>query len=306
MHTPNVLVLLASYNGAKWINDQLTSILAQKCVHVRVVIRDDGSSDTTLKEIARFAADERIQVAPSSAPTGSAAQNFFCLLAEFPADGFDFVAFSDQDDIWYEDKLSRACRMLLETGAAGYSSATLARWESGRERLIAQSQHRTDCDFLFEGAGQGCTFVLSAEFYEWARRFILERRDITRKVHFHDWTIYALARSQGLPWAFDPAPTVMYRQHSGNDTGARGSFTTILRRLGLIRNGWYRQQLEQICLLCSAAAPDDFRIAAWRSALLQEQGYPRTAHLTCFSLRRGRRKVLDRLVVAFACLVGWI
>lgn len=303
---PTVLVLLASYNGARWIHEQLNSILEQEGVELSVLIRDDGSSDTTLQEIRRFAADNRIQLARCSPRTGSAAQNFFALLEERPADKFEFVAFSDQDDIWYPNKLSRACRMIQDTGSAAYSSATLARWENGRERLIAPSGSQNSCDFLFEGAGQGCTFVLSAAFYERVRRFISERSEMARGLHFHDWTVYALARSWGLRWVFDSTPTVIYRQHDGNDTGARGSFGGVLRRLALLRNGWYRSQLEQICLLCSSAAPEDARIAAWRRVLLQPRGYQRTALLTCLSLRWGRRRKLDKLVFTFACLAGWI
>ena len=114
-----VLVLLASRNGARWLRQQLASILTQEGVEVRVAVRDDGSTDTTLRELAAFTAGQRVRLSPLSAPAGSAAQNFLALIAEHPADEFDYVAFSDQDDIWRSDKLARACRMLSTEGSAG-------------------------------------------------------------------------------------------------------------------------------------------------------------------------------------------
>lgn len=302
---PRVLVLLASYNGARWIRQQLESILSQDGVDAHITIRDDGSSDSTLTEITGLA-DRRIELAPPSPPTGSAAGNFFTLIGQYAADGFDFVAFSDQDDIWRREKLAHACRLLRHTGSAAYSSATIAQWEDGRQRLVALSGRQNACDFLFEGGGQGCTFVLSAAFYERVRRFIAEHPGSTQGLHFHDWTVYALARAWGLRWAFDSTPTVVYRQHSGNDTGARGSFPGARKRLALLRNGWYRGQLERIALLCATAAPDDARIAAWRRTLDEPRGWQRTLLLVRFCLRWGRRRTRDRAVFTLACLAGWV
>lgn len=303
---PRFLVLLAAYNGARWIRQQLESILTQEGVNACVTIRDDGSSDTTIEEIARVGADRRVRLESGSPPTGSAAGNFFRLIVENSADGFDFVAFSDQDDIWRQDKLARACRMLQGTNSACYSSATTAQWDNGRQRLVALYREQNPCDFLFEGGGQGCTFVLSASFYERVRRFLAEHPELMQGLHFHDWTMYALARAWGVPWTFDPTPTVVYRQHSGNDTGARGSYQGARRRLALLRSGWYRGQLERISLLCGSAAPDDPRIAEWRHALQAPRGWQRAARLARFCFRWGRRRRRDRLVFALACLAGWI
>lgn len=300
-----MLVLLAAYNGARWIRQQLESILAQQGVDAYVTVRDDGSSDTTLEEVARLAS-EHIKLASHSSPTGSAAGNFFTLIGEYPAEGFDFVAFSDQDDVWRRDKLTQACRLLRDTNSAAYSSATVAEWEDGRQRLIALSGKQNACDFLFEGGGQGCTFVLSAPFYERVRRFIAEHPTLVQGLHFHDWTVYALARAWGLRWTFDSTPTVVYRQHSGNDTGARGSFPGVHKRLALLRNGWYRGQLERISLLCVSAAPDDARIAAWHRTLAEPRGWKRTARLVRFGFHSGRRRRRDRVVFALACLAGWV
>jgi rhamnosyltransferase len=301
-----VLVLLATCNGAQWVRDQLESILAQKDVELQITARDDGSTDGTRVELARLATDPRIRVCGAAVPSGSAAQNFLTLIRDNAASGFDFVAFSDQDDIWHADKLSRACRMLSATSAAGYSCATLAAWEDGREVLLSQSTRFTAADFLFEGAGQGCTFVLPAAFYERVRTFALERQALTSAVHYHDWAVYALARAWRLQWCFDPIPSVKYRQHGSNDTGARSSFQGLKKRLTLIRSGWYRRQLEAIVDLCWAAAPDNVTVCAWRSLLYKEDGWQRRLGMITFCLGRGRRRMGDKLILVAAALAGWM
>jgi len=202
-----VLVLLTAYNGSRFIAEQIRSILAQRDVELAVAVRDDGSSDETRAEIARVAHDRRILVSASSGGrSGSAAQNLFTLMRENPARDFDFVAFADQDDVWHEDKIERACRWLAHGTAAGYSSATIASWACGRERILRQVQTQTRADFLFEGAGQGCTFVLARGFYARVRALVCRHAPLTAQLHYHDWAVYALARAWGLPWRFDALP----------------------------------------------------------------------------------------------------
>jgi rhamnosyltransferase len=304
--SPNVLVLLACFNGEKWIARQLESILTQERVSLRVTIRDDGSSDATLGVISGFTADGRITLAPPSAHAHSAAQNFLTLIRDNSAAGFDYVAFADQDDVWYSDKLSRACRLLRNADSVGYSSATVAEWEDGRSMLLSQSTAAKSADFLFEGAGQGCTFVLRADFYAQVRHLVTLHEPLTRAIHYHDWLIYAVARALGRKWTFDPAPSVHYRQHGGNDTGARGRLTGIAKRLNLIRGRWYRNQLIAIAEICEAAAATNAVVSAWRSILLAQGGLPRRVRIALFCMRNGRRRRTDTMVLIFAALAGWI
>lgn len=301
-----VLVLLASRDGARWIRQQLETVLAQEDVEVRIVVRDDGSTDATLLEIAAFSADERVRLSCPSDAAGSAAQNFLTLILENPAEGFDYVAFSDQDDIWRRDKLARACRMLSGERSAGYSSATIALWPDGSTASLQQADVTTSADFLFEGGGQGCTFVLHAEFYGRVRNFVREHRPMTREIHYHDWMIYALARSWGERWTFDSRPSVSYRQHGGNDTGARAGVAGARKRLALIKSGWYRKQLEAIAAVCVAAAPANTLIAQWRSLLIGRRDWRRRLRIAFFCLHGGRRKKLDTMVLICSAIAGWI
>jgi rhamnosyltransferase len=303
---PRTLVLLATFNGARWVEQQIESILGQIDADPHIVVFDDGSTDDTVARIRAMGRSDRITVHIPAAPSGSAAQNFFGLIRANSASGFDFVAFADQDDVWCKDKLSRAGQRLAATGAAGYSSAVLAVWEDGREMVLKQRARQTRGDFLYEGAGQGCTFVLTEEFYARVRAFFLERRDLTAGVFFHDWAVYALARCWGLPWTFDARASVRYRQHSDNAIGARGSGQGATRRLALIRSGWYRAQLNAIAELCAAAAPDNDVLRSWRTLLQRADSVPRRLQASTFTAMHGRRKWRDRAVLVISALMGWL
>lgn len=304
--TPKILVLLASHNGAPWISEQLRSILSQDDVEVHVVVRDDASTDDTRARVAPFLEGSRVRLMSEATPSGSAARNFFALISENPAPGFDFVALADQDDEWCADKLARAYRCLRASGGAGYSSATLAIWPNGKSAILTQSRRTTPSDFLFEGIGQGCTFVLTAEFYGRARDFLARNAALTRQIHYHDWALYALARTWNLPWVFDPVPSVRYRQHDGNDTGAKTSLAGMRKRLRLIRSGWYGNQLRTIAELCVAANPSDGVLSAWHSTLTARRTWSRRIRIAGFCAHRGRRGAADNCVLLTAALAGWL
>jgi rhamnosyltransferase len=303
---PKVLVLLASRNGAGWIVEQVDSILAQEGVDVRIVVRDDCSTDATRAKIAPFLQHSPVNLTWGDAPSGSAAQNYFNLMRDNTAEGFDFVALADQDDTWNADKLVRACEQLQRRGCAAYSSATVAVWPSGRSAVLTQSSRATRSDFLFGGMGQGCTFVLTRDFYARVQEFLAGNSSVTRDIHYHDWALYALARTWGLAWIFDPTPSVRYRQHDRNDTGARASFTGHWRRLMLIRRGWFAGQLRAMAALCAAADPANVVVSNWRSTLLAPSSWSRRVELAKFCMSGGRRSFRDNAMLVTAALAGWI
>ena len=304
--SPRILVLLATCNGSRWIGDQVDSILAQQGVDVRIAVRDEGSVDGTHRELARFAHHDKVRIVAVSERSGLPARNFLSLIRDNPAGALDFVAFSDQDDLWNPDKLERACRMLNASMAVGYSSATTAAWEDGRQSVTKLSGPPTAVDFLFEGAGQGCTFVLTGEFYERVRTFLAGQRELTNEIHYHDWMIYALARSWDLPWCFDAQPSMRYRQHAGNHTGARGTVRGVIRRLAMIRQGWYRTQLRAIAGICRAAAPGNDSVLGWHRELVAPQSWRRRLRVARFCLHGARRRRRDNMVAVLAALCGWI
>ncbi len=102
---PRIDILLATYNGEKYLAEQLDSIIAQCSSHIRILIRDDGSSDTTptLLEQYRSQYPHIITLVPFDTNKG-ATQNFNTLLSHSDA---DYIFFSDQDDIWEKDKITK-------------------------------------------------------------------------------------------------------------------------------------------------------------------------------------------------------
>jgi rhamnosyltransferase len=304
---PKVLVLLAAYNGANWIGEQIESILRQSCVDVTLVVRDDGSTDSTASAVHRLTeVDARVRFEPAGIPSGAAAQNFFSLIRSNCSDDYDFVALSDQDDIWNDDKLCEAVEALGCTQSSGYSSPVTAIWPSGRTRVLYQEKITTESDFFFEGAGQGCTFVLSGKLYDRIRLFLIEREHLTRNIHFHDWTIYALTRVWGLNWVFGRNSAMFYRQHELNDTGARLSWRGISTRIARIRCGWYRSQLLAISEICLAAKPLNPIVVNWNELLAGRPTWRRRSRIVCFCIKGGRRRTLDNAILILCTLIGWI
>jgi rhamnosyltransferase len=303
---PRILVLLTAFNGAKWIRAQIQSIVTQQDVNVSLVISDDGSLDETRSEIERCARGAAVSLMPPAVPSGSAAQNFLRMIRDNSPDEFDFVAYSDQDDLWDSDKLKRAVTALRDADYAGYSSAVTAVWSDGRTREIRQVSAPTASDFLFEGAGQGCTFVLTPEFYRRIRNVFATYPSLTSGLHYHDWATYALARAWGLRWYFDSRSTMRYRQHGENDTGARRGKGAIAKRMTLIRNGWYRSQVQLITQLCLSAAPSNRVVGDWARLKSESPLLTTRLRMALFCIRGGRRKRIDRVVLVVVAIAGWL
>ena len=113
MNNPEVLVLLSSYNGEKYIKEQIDSILTQKNITVKLFIRDDGSTDATrniLKEYEKYS-----NCVVVFGDNIGAANSFLWLIQNAHSSGY--YAFSDQDDIWDRDKLSSAISIIKSTGS---------------------------------------------------------------------------------------------------------------------------------------------------------------------------------------------
>lgn len=244
---PTVLVLLAACNGEKWIKKQVDIIFCQVNVVVRVVINIDASTDKTIECVKQLKSlYPSLEVFSSNVVLGGAAKNFFYLFREVNLAGVDYVALSDQDDIWFVDKLKRAIEMMDFNHTAAYSSNVTAFWEDGRTLLIDKAQPQTAFDFMFESAGPGCTFVLRRSLAMEIQDFLRKHKHQSDSIALHDWFIYAYARSKNYNWYIDPEPTMLYRQHETNVVGANRGFKQMLARLNKIRHGWYDQQIKLI------------------------------------------------------------
>ncbi len=254
---PRVCILLATYNGEIYLEQQLASILWQVGVDVDVFVRDDGSTDGTIDLIrAASARDSRIHLINDNgvANTGSPTKAFFRLFAVVDFTSFDFVALADQDDIWLPDKLSRLIDAIGESGADGCSSNLFSFSENGFFSLVRKTRETRELDYLFQGASAGCSYLLSRDFAtRVAARFGHASIDRELPVNAsHDWLIYALSRGCGGQWVMTDYPSVLYRQHARNVYGARGGFSGFVSRIKLLRSGWF---FENVLFLQSVVQP---------------------------------------------------
>ena len=112
-----VAILLATYNGERFIGEQLSSIAAQTHEDWALWVSDDGSSDKTLQLVAEFSERNpgKVHLLPEHAPTGGSCQNFFHLMKNVPKD-YEYYAFCDQDDYWHPQKIEKTLGALEQLG----------------------------------------------------------------------------------------------------------------------------------------------------------------------------------------------
>lgn len=304
---PRVLILLATYNGQESLSEQLQSILDQQDVEVSILVGDDCSSDGTLDLLHNISQrDGRIKFISWNSSSGSAGENFRRLFATANLSGNDFVALADQDDIWLLDKLTRAVHALRESGADGYSAAVEAFWADGRTRILRQSSTIRRGDFLFEGAGQGCTFVLPIATFRKVQLFCIENTQVVSKMHYHDWLIYLLVRTWGGKWYFDQEPVMKYRQHANNEIGSRGGISAIKYRIEKIKNGWYRNQILCSMKICDLYPENDSSLFLFKNNFRNLNISLRKIKIAKFFLLHGRRKFSERVFLTFCLFAGWL
>lgn len=307
MPNPRVAVILASYNGARFICSQVDSILNQVGVHVDVYVFDDASSDDTsilLGEMQKARGNIFLKV--RDVGTGSAAGNFIKAICQSNFESYDYVALSDQDDSWFPDKLDRSIAEAERVGADLVSTACLAVWNNGREKVLRQSTRIRDFDFLFEGAGQGCTFLMVQNFYSEVRALMNSHSKYFERVHYHDWAIYLICRVLGRRWAFLNEPTMYYVQHQSNDTGARGSASGAIRRLRAISSGWYSGQISSMLAIAKIISPRDRSFLEFeRLCGCRQISFIGRVKWVVFLLSNSRRRFVDRVVLGGAAVLGF-
>lgn len=263
--SPVIAVLMAAFNGEKYIEQQIQSILSQKDVKVHLYISVDVSTDRTLDICKRYAGDN-VSILPYGEKYGCATANFFHLIKEVALNEYTAFAFADQDDIWQENKLNRAWQLIQQQKACAYSSDVRAFWQDGREKIIIKSSSQTNYDYFFESPGPGCTFVMLPALYASVRAHILANPQCP--VQHHDWWVYAWARHHRMVWVIDSQIHTLYRQHDQNSVGANHGMLAKLRRLRLLLKGEFRKQVAENVYACGITA------AEWKQIRRTLRGSP--------------------------------
>jgi rhamnosyltransferase len=238
-----VLVLLANYNSSKYIINQLKSIQLQRNCDITVNIVDDCSSDDGVEKIKKFKSinkNFKIRLLINNTNVGYAI-NFYNLITLADSKNFDYIAYSDHDDYFYASKFYSSINALIQKKCDAISTPVVCFGQ--KNRVLSQSPNQTKYDFLFEGAGQGCTFVMRAKPFEEFKNFSKKNHKIIQHFYFHDWLTYIFFRAKGYKWLFHNNALTKYRIHNTNLVGNKFSIKGIQYRLSKLFNGWYYYQV---------------------------------------------------------------
>jgi len=227
----NIDILLATYNGAAYLPEQLDSLFAQSCQDFRVIARDDGSTDGTVEVLNRYAGfhPDRFVVANNDGRRLGASGSFGALLALSAA---GYVMFCDQDDVWLPDKVAVSLAAMRDLERVhGMASPLLVSTDlkvvDDRLAEIAESfwrfsrihPERLTClpRVLMQNFATGCTVMVNRPLLDLAL-------PVPAESVMHDWWLALVATVFGKTLPIRRA-TVLYRQHQRNDIGAtRWSF----------------------------------------------------------------------------------
>lgn len=292
-----IAVIMAAYNGIKWIAEQVDTILNQKNVKLHLYISIDPSQDGTEKWCKNLEKNKHnVTVLPTAQHFGSAAPNFFRLIKDIDFSKYDYIALADQDDIWHPNKISTGIKKIKQKSCNAYSSNVTAFWEDGTKTLINKAQKQVKWDFLFESAGPGCTFILEKKIITELQQIIINND--TSGIWLHDWFIYCYTRSQNYQWYIDKTPSMDYRQHNNNQVGINKGYKALRYRIKLIING---SALKQARLLAKLShLENNHFVKKWEK--LNRRGI-----LTLIlNAHNCRRKPRDKIYFAAACLITLI
>jgi len=249
------IVLMSSYNGEKYIQTQIDSILNQKCrIPFELCVRDDGSSDRTCEILEEYAQKGLLQW--YTGPNLRSAKSFLELIDHCP--GYEYYAFADQDDYWQPDKLDRGVAALETVTGPGlyFSNARLVDSklnDLGRD-VYHTCPYRDYYTLLCQGGLLGCTMVFNAPLAN-----LIQNSPTPDTLIMHDFYTAAVCDLFDGHILYENTATMLYRQHSNNVIGVScGPLQTIKNRFNAItkKSAISIAQQAQSMLRCFPDIPD--------------------------------------------------
>lgn len=234
-------ILLATYNGEKYISDQIQSLLCQQAVELEIFISDDGSTDDTPKIIQEYSEKypEIIHILKNDDKLGGACKNFLSLVKRVDA---DLYMFCDQDDVWNADKVKRSLDLYMERNcdfepALIHTDLKVVDKDLNiindsymgfmrKPKFLSWKQYLVENNNVV-----GCTMLINrklADYYKHNFDYI-----IVENVLMHDSFFAILAALVGKIVYLDES-TIKYRQHEKNTVGAikpENGLTVVLKKL---------------------------------------------------------------------------
>lgn len=244
-----ICILMATYNGEKYIRCQLDSILNQNCQdQLRILIRDDGSTDGTLKILEEYSRINN-EIRYYNDGNLGVCRSFFDLM-EHVDDIYDYFAFADQDDYWLEDKIKIAISKLelVENNYINtpclYASNVDVTDENLKHINFSMKKNNSYVSFgnaVIENICIGCTCVMNKQLFN------IIKENIPNNIYMHDAWFYLVASYFGKVY-YDKDSYIFYRQHKNNVIGNPRTYIGLMCRR--IKNfnknkGIYRDQLGE-------------------------------------------------------------
>ena len=224
----NVLVLMATYNGDDYLEEQLTSLINQKDVNVSVLVRDDGSDDKTVDILKEWEKTYNIKWFVDNKHLGAGFGFLYLMKEAEKYNNIDYFAFCDQDDVWNDDKLKIACSFLEEipdsVPGLYYCGQIIA-----DKDLNLISVHRLNEDrnwfarFIFSDIA-GCTTVFNKGLLKTINMYT------PHYLLMHDTWMLKVCLATGGQVKVDSEAHIKYRQHGKNTVGLNNSLRNRLSR----------------------------------------------------------------------------
>ncbi len=236
-----IIVLMSTYNGEKYLTEQIESILNQRNVNVNILVRDDGSTDQTLTILKNYQEKGALEfyIGDNLGPQRS----FLHLLQHAPQ--CDYYAFADQDDVWLEEKLYTGISQLennKEKPALYFSQTQLTDENLHPISSVIIHPKLTFGEMLVYKFIGGCTMIFNHQLREVIGTFV------PVNMPMHDLWVYSIALAAEAHVVFDPTPHILYRQHGNNAIGQGQGFvyewTQRLKRFTTKKDDRYSQAQE--------------------------------------------------------------
>lgn len=248
----SIAILLATYNGAKFLSEQIDSILKQTCKDWTLYIHDDNSNDNTLNIIKNYVSKYRnIRLLQYSSKNG-AKENFFSLLDNVEA---DYYFFCDQDDVWCKDKIQQSLERMEKLEAENADIPILIHSDlyitdsklniinnsflkySGIEPELLNTFNKSAASNIVTG----CTMLINKKAKECIKL-------PTKKVTMHDtWITLCVLKAKGKVSLINK-PLVFYRQHGNNTVGVNNLNKSLLHKIQHITNAYNLNHKNYIML----------------------------------------------------------
>ena len=224
-----VYILLATYNGDRYLQQQLDSFISQTYSNWILVVSDDCSSDNTTNILNDFKNkyENRVYIINNEKPSGSAKSNFINLLSHSNLIENGYIMFSDQDDIWLPNKIELTLKRMkeLENDDPNIPCLVYSDLYVVNEQLdivdhsfFNYSNLSSKCNslnhILIQNNMAGCTSMINKSLYK-----IFINHEIPKNFIMHDWWLLILAKSIGKVSIINE-PLIYYRQHTTNSVGA--------------------------------------------------------------------------------------